>query len=203
MTVASYGTLRQRREAVQAIRASGVVLVALDLFQLGREAEIRAACDGLELRDLLQLALVDYRTRYTDTRREDLIRCDVNRKQRTPFARQVTRDLRCLFCTALLATHARTREANRICDLMFVDAIPVADYHASYLMPSPPFRASRVELTHPDGRWCVADVADAIRPHVVVCALTSLACMQVPMRPGEVKRESAEMPLFEESGNIF
>lgn len=109
MTVAGYGTLRQRRERVAEVRESGVVTVALDLFQLGREADIPAACDGLTLRDLLQLALVDYRARYTDTRREELVRRDIDNGIRDGRGNRY-RAVRCLFCTRLLAIRATTRE---------------------------------------------------------------------------------------------
>lgn len=185
MSIADLGSLKQRRAFVDAVR--DVVPVALDLFQLGRENEIAVACDTA-LCNLLRLALVDYRDRYRDTRREHLIRRDVDKHRRH---NRPTRSLVCLFCAEVLAIRATTQQSYRIAQLMIEDA-----KNKDRVLD----RGFDVKLC-PSGEpavWCVADVRDAIRPHVVVCALTSLGRLQVPQRPDARFTRAVPMPLFDE-----
>lgn len=186
--VASHGTLRDRRALVESIRE--VVPVALDMFQLGHESEIGIVV-GYRLPYLLQLALVDYRNRYTDTRREQLLRRD----QEDAKAHQpVPRSLVCLFCAEVLATRATTRESYRIAQLMIEEPTD-EDRDISIRERGGSFDVKLV--ADPDrALWCVADVREAIRPHVVVCALTSLGELQVPQRPGvRFTRRDGGLPL--------
>lgn len=187
MTIADLGTLEQRRQFVENVR--DVVPVALDLFQLGRENEIAVACDTA-LCNLLRLALADYRDRYRDTRREQLLRRDLeNQKHHRP----PTRSLVCLFCAEVLAIRASTRESYRIAQLM-IDEPDDKDRDISIRARGGSFGV-RLAADLNRQLWCVADVRDAIRPHVVVCALASLGRLQVPKRPDA--RESIPVPLLE------
>lgn len=192
MTVAQVGSLKQRRELVESMR--DVVPVAPDLFQLGRESEIAAACDGHSLPDLLRLSLVDYRNRYTDTRREHLIRRDVDPKHGRDTLRK--RSLVCLFCAEVLAIRATTSQSYRIAQLMIEEPTDDdRDISVGYRF------GFHVKLT-PSGEpavWCVADVREAIRPHVVTCALASLGHLQVPQRPDAKYTRRYPGGLFEEA----
>lgn len=170
--IASLGTIKERRALISAVR--DVVPVALDMFQLGREDEIHAAT-GHTLAELLRLALADYRDRYTDTRREELVRRDLERVTRRDRIRR--RTIACLFCSARLAQHATTRQSHRISTLMTEpadadDRVTNADWNRVQLI------GANVPLV-----WCAADARHAIRPHVVVCALASLGRLRVPKRP--------------------
>ncbi len=194
--VAGLGSLKRRRELIAANQ--DVAAVALDLFQLGREREIAEACD-CPLSSLLHLALADYRDRYTDTRREHLVRRDISTLRdgnNNPY-----RSIVCLFCAKVLAIRATTRESYRIAQLM-IESAKDADRDISIKGRGGCFDVKLADEVHRQ-LWCVADVADEIRPHVVTCALTSLGRLQVPLRPDAVyRREPDDLPLFADVGEL-
>lgn len=200
MSVAGLGPLKFRRALVEVVRE--VVPVALDLFELGRESEIVEACNGNTLADLLRYSLVDYRNRYTDTRREELIRRDVE-PLRSSEKRQ-TRALVCLFCATLLAMRATTAQSYRIARLMLEepndDDRDISGGREALLERGRRrWTGFHVKISADPNRlvWCVADVREAIRPHVVTCALTSLGCLQVPQRPGVTRKATGDGDLFD------
>lgn len=193
--VASLGTLKQRREFIENTR--DVVPIALDLFELGREREISEACD-CSLSSLLHLALADYRDRYRDTRREHLVRRDLSSLRdgnNNPY-----RSIVCLFCAKALAIRATTRESYRIAQLM-IEYPTDADRDISIKGRGGCFDVKIADEVHRQ-LWCVADVAEAIRPHVVTCALTSLGCLQVPQRP-DAKARARDGGPADDDGPLF
>jgi hypothetical protein len=194
--VASLGSIKRRRELIAANQ--DVAAVALDLFQLGREREISEACD-CSLSSLLRLALADYRDRYRDTRREHLVRRDLSTLR--DGYNNAYRSIACLFCAKALAIRATTRESYRIAQLM-IESPTDADRDISIKGRGGCFAVKLADEVHRQ-LWCVADVSEAIRPHVVTCALTSLGRLQVPVRPDAAfRREPAEIPLFADVGEL-